>query len=468
MATNSADDSGGSCSQVPAPPPAPPSFREQTYWAVLGIGCTWVMGDSIFLEVPWWVNSQPDGLMVGSRMALASSWTWVTVLSGLMLRTFFPTRFNQVIVPTMILFSLVAGFMLGFGLWRFSSTYIYLSVLLSQLVGSMIPFGVLPWMLSRSFKPALISSLYCGGSITSLTASLIAVVQSPGGEQRFTPDVFFLILTSTFFASAAAFLQITFYSIGNLRLLEEEGLCDSAQQPHILSTSTTQGSGHECGVRNSRRLSVRCPQNLPQWLRSALLLALVSASMAQGSWTVLRAALPYATTHVVPGHAACSPTCSAFCADLSSEACESASACRWSVSDGNCRENRGEHIMQWTISLAQWSFAAGSYCTIILPTMRIFVMPILWLIPFLCICTIALVRDGLFEFASAGVFLVCSFLLARFLQGYFEVMQYRYIAYKHGQDAASVTVFVGVVTQAINCIAALLCTLAVELNVFSD
>eukprot|EP01050_Picozoa_sp_SAG11_P036595 SAG11_NODE_14005_length_629_cov_0.784906_1_plen_164_part_10 len=56
-----------------------PSLRERLYWTGLGLGCTYFINDTMFLELPYWVASQPEGLALGSRERMPSETGCLTI-----------------------------------------------------------------------------------------------------------------------------------------------------------------------------------------------------------------------------------------------------------------------------------------------------------------------------------------------------------------------------------------------------
>eukprot|EP00929_Paragymnodinium_shiwhaense_P121941 TRINITY_DN9438_c1_g1_i1.p1 TRINITY_DN9438_c1_g1~~TRINITY_DN9438_c1_g1_i1.p1 ORF type:complete len:461 (+),score=39.66 TRINITY_DN9438_c1_g1_i1:46-1428(+) len=396
---------------------AKPSAREQAFWMLLGTGCTWFLGDAVFLQTAWWVNSQPEGDELGATTAFVSSLATSSVALCILLRARFPKSFVNLVVPTMIALSLLAGYMLGVGLWSVSTMFIYASVFLAQSVGILVPFSVVTWVLQKGFNPVLISSLYFGGSLCSLSASVVSWVQQPGGDRLFSPSVFFLIITTPVLGSIFAYICIDRQRIG--------------------AVTTDQ-------VKAKAGFSQMFLGNIGHWWRSALLFALVVNIMGLGSWNILRAALPYAATNTVIGHNACTPHCQTTCSSLTTASgCNVVSACEWSFD--KCIVNKGTDYLQWAQSIAQWAYAAGTGCSVLFPTTRLWMFPLLWICPLGMVCAMAFMRGNLWEFPSAGGLLILFTCLTRVCQGYFEASQFRYVATQYKEDAEAVTVFVGVV-----------------------
>ncbi len=172
-------------------------MREQLHWTALGVGVVYCVYDSTFLQLPWWISSQPEGLQLPSRMSVvATGALFCTVPLALLWRHKASDGFRRGIVPSLIASQAIAGLLLASGLWTHSSVFIYAAVFLAYSVGGLTAFATIPWLMTSGYKPALVSSLYLGGSLASLAASVLATFQAPGSASpRFSPQVFFGIIT---------------------------------------------------------------------------------------------------------------------------------------------------------------------------------------------------------------------------------------------------------------------------------
>lgn len=136
------------------------SQRERIYWALMGLGCTWFLNDSMFLQLPYWISSQPEGLVLGSRIAFVGSVVPpVMAVAALTLRKHRYDAVQRAAVPTLITFSLFAGSILALGLWKISSNFIYLSMALASTVGGLGALITTPWVMGSGYKPACISQV---------------------------------------------------------------------------------------------------------------------------------------------------------------------------------------------------------------------------------------------------------------------------------------------------------------------
>ena len=406
------------------------SAWERAHWAALGLGCTWFINDSLFLQLPYWVASQPEGLKLGGNISLAASVANpATVLLALLLRRFAFRATMRAAVLVLICFSLAAGGVLACGAWRVSSDFIYLAVVLASTVGGLTPWLTIPWLLHSGYKPALISPLFLGGSLGSLTSAVIAIWQSPGQHRRFSPSMFFAIATAPILVSLLAYVKIQHEAIG------------LAVRKSSASTAVQGG----CLPRGWRR-----------WICSALPLATWIAFVTMCTWSVSRAVMGFSAAHTVIGHHACEPNCATICATYANKtACVHENTCAAGVTDHGgfvCQEDKGELWIGWITSLAQWAYTSGICFTMLIPSFDLWRVSLLWSVGFGMLMTSAVVRDGMFETHWGGPFVLCSALLVRGADGYLETMIWRVIAHQYRSQRCEqdVVLFYGLMAMAVN------------------
>jgi hypothetical protein len=387
---------GGQGQLEPDPEPEPEeqeealTRRERAHWALLGLGCTWFMNDALFLQLPFWLTTQPEGLKLGARIALAGSLTPLPAALAVWLQWRFPHQQQQLAIPLMISLSASAGALLAMGLWRLSSWFIYVPMLMAASVGGLTPYVQLPWVLARGFKPAVISPLFLGGSVGSLSLSLVAIAQSPGGARRFSPSVFFLMATLPLAGAVLAYSRIVRGSVG-ASASEMRGSLQGAR------------GAQEAAANGLPGMTARGWAEWRSWVPEILPLALWMSTISMCTWTVTRSSMGFATTHTVAGHHLCRPECASWCASLvdpsqpkNRTACAAVSMCtvvssavmsggggggggnddgRGTSSGGEggwqCSENRGEVWLGWMTALAQWAYTAGIGLTIVLPSFKL-------------------------------------------------------------------------------------------------
>ncbi len=379
----------------------PATLREQLHWTALGLGCVWFVNDAIFLQVPYWIGSQPQGLKLPNWIALTGSVVSPAVTIGaLLLRRFKGDRLQQATVPALIALSIASCVLLGSGLWRISSWFIYLATACAVSVGTLVPLATVPWIQASGYKTSLISALYLGGSVGSLFGGVLAIVQSPGDKKRFSPEVFFIIVGLLASASVCAYVRIRRQGIG-----VKQQFVDVATRTERSPSRTQETRESLLGLPVSRRPEAGCAclarlvpeqydayllQNWRQWIGSAWPMACWTGVVGMCTWSTARSMMGFAATHTVVGHHACRSLpvsnrsdftnglsgCALFCAQygdptmspLNRTGCASQAACTIVTIAANsddltphatCTENRGEYWVGWITALAQFAFAAG-------------------------------------------------------------------------------------------------------------
>ena len=144
----------------------------------------------------------------------------------------------------------------------------------------------------------------------------------------------------------------------------------------------------------------------------------------------------------------------------------------WSSTQGGldqavCAEDQGEEWLQWAVSLAQWSYTAGIGMTVVAPNLDMVVLSVTWLGAFCVVVAMAALRDGQFEFEGSGALLVFSACVVRALDGFLEVIIFRYIAVKFPREKAHVTVFMGIIEKLVGFAFIAVTSTLVELDYFA-
>ena len=370
-----------------------PTLREKVHWAALGLGCVWFINDSIFLQVPYWIGSQPEGLKLPNWIALTGSVVSPAVtLLALILRRCLQSQLQNLAVPALIALSIMSCALLGSGLWRISSWFIYLATACAVSVGTLVPLITVPWIQGNGYKTPLISAMYLGGSLGSLFAGILAIVQSPGDKKRFSPQAFFIVDAFLVCASIWAYVKIRLQGIGlKERLATVREQTQAIQAPvrdnreSLLGTPSSRN--HEAGCACLVHLvpeqwDVCLPRNWRRWIGSAWPMACWTGFVGMCTWSIARSMMGFAATHTVIGHHKCRDLmeshrdgqshrlsgCALFCAQYTNHSsCIAQGACVVAINatqgadtlHATCTENRGEFWVGWMTSLAQFAFSAG-------------------------------------------------------------------------------------------------------------
>jgi hypothetical protein len=302
----------------------PVTTEERLWWALMGMGCTWFINDTMFLQLAWWISSQPEGLLLGNRIALSGSIP--PVISAAVALTLRKYRYEQVqrwCMPTMITFSIAAGTINALGLWELSSNFIYVSMALASTVGGTTPYLAIPWVMGSGYKPACISPMFLGGSIGSLCAATLALYQSPGTEKRFSPSVFFGVVSVPLFLSLYAYTQVTSRGIGKKVSAGKTDLEGTVEEPAVPPPDTgaengaggladSLGAEPEAGTGCQGLVNLVptdwdefLPTNWRRWIDQVWVLAAWMGTVAMCTWTISRAVMGFASTHTVFDHHIC-------------------------------------------------------------------------------------------------------------------------------------------------------------------
>ena len=134
---------------------APRKLPLSTYllFAALGMGPGWIMLDILFVEVPAFQQSQPEGLRIAAHMSLAGAIALTTLVPGSLLLKYWFQLSDQLIVFVLILLEILIA-VLAACFWSISvgavSIAIHSSIFLASGIGSLQTVIVLPW-LSENF-----------------------------------------------------------------------------------------------------------------------------------------------------------------------------------------------------------------------------------------------------------------------------------------------------------------------------
>lgn len=244
------------------------------------------------------------------------------------------------------------------------------------------------------------------------------------------------------------------------------------EHEQLLATDT-----EDQGVRNGAATHICCDlKSVKSWGLDAFPIILLFATVQACTWLVLRSVISYAAAHTVPGHAMCQPDCGLACAQANEQECQRLSVCRWvqrgaaaasrSHDEPVCAEEKGEIWVQYSVALSQWSYTAGIGLTVACPWLDIVVLTVGWMGAFSIVLAMAILADGSFEFKAAGPLLVGAACTVRLLDGFLEVIIFRYIAARFPEHKADVTVFMGTIEKIVGMIFVAVIAVMVEAGWF--
>eukprot|EP00468_Gymnochlora_sp_CCMP2014_P012235 CAMPEP_0167750490 /NCGR_PEP_ID=MMETSP0110_2-20121227/6023_1 /TAXON_ID=629695 /ORGANISM="Gymnochlora sp., Strain CCMP2014" /LENGTH=615 /DNA_ID=CAMNT_0007635823 /DNA_START=54 /DNA_END=1898 /DNA_ORIENTATION=- len=173
-------------------------WKASLVFILFGMGPGWIVDNALYQQVPWFQQTQPEGLRLASHMAIAG----IVAVGTLIPIYYVAAAFLEERIPYI---KLVAGltsleallpFIAGIT-WKSSVGNVSLSILaveyFASAIGAMQTVIVVPWLL-REYNPRVVSLVMIGNHIGSVFTSFLAFGQSPGEKQRFNPTIFFMIV----------------------------------------------------------------------------------------------------------------------------------------------------------------------------------------------------------------------------------------------------------------------------------
>jgi len=251
------------------------NFCQYLAFAGVGLGPSWAIVNAIYLEVPWFEDTQPEGLALstwlGLPQAVATMLFMVVVIDGRMMQ-YIP----RLAIPTVILAICVN--VVGAIWWRVtlgsSSVILLLVTFGGTIVGNLQFMCLLPWI-ATNFNPKMTNAFIGGNSLMSALCVLLQLVQSPGQARLFTPTAywFLLVIPTAIALPAAIYIRA---NISKNKRMEAGGM-----------------TGSELSVQNEPLRSAMEFLFPPFWKRVALH-TLLNIYMSAVTWWVLNTILPFA------------------------------------------------------------------------------------------------------------------------------------------------------------------------------
>jgi len=258
--------------------------------------------DTLWLELSWFEDSQPEEEDLASWLILMQSLSSLTFLLFLYIETHVYTFPKAAILFCASSATVIISIVLSFA-WNFSMGGISIFLLVGSAVGQMVGWiqyiFVIPWI-AMNYNPRLISAFVSGNALMIITLVILQVIQEPGGARNFSPSVYYLLAASIYVATFGVCLY-TF--ISGFERLTPKGAVQKLE-PWRSSLWT---------------------QTFPTVFWDTKLYTFGRVWANQLSWTVIPIALPYAAEHT-----------------------------------SNEESNAGENFLQWSIAMGYIMYLAGS------------------------------------------------------------------------------------------------------------
>jgi len=267
-----------------------------------GCPCSWNIQDTLWLELSWFEDSQPEKEDLASWLILMQSMSALTFLLLLYIETHVYTFPKMKSLFCASSATVIISIVLSFA-WNFSLGGISIFLLLGAAVGQMVGWTeyifVIPWIV-MNYDPRLISAFVSGNAFMVINLVILQVIQEPGGARNFSPTVFYL-LAAIIYAATFGVCLWTFMS-GFARLTPKDAVQKLKPWRRSLWTQT-----------------------FPTVFWDTKLYTFGRVWANQLSWTMVPIALPYAAEHT-----------------------------------SNKESNSGEDFLQWAIAMGYIMVLAGS------------------------------------------------------------------------------------------------------------
>jgi len=176
------------------------------------------IGDSLWCELAWFENSQPEGYTLPSWFLLMQSVGTLAVLFLLWVETHVVIFSKSILLYFISFGTVLLSGVLSFT-WHFSvngwSLFLYLAVFAGLLTGWVQMIFVIPWIV-ENYNPRIISLFLAGNTLMVFILMSLELIQEPGGDQIFSPMVYYMV-TVVIYAITFCICVYTFQSgIGRL------------------------------------------------------------------------------------------------------------------------------------------------------------------------------------------------------------------------------------------------------------
>jgi len=245
-------------------------WTEHVSFFLLGMG-PWMVVNSIWAELPFYMNETPEGYNIASRLALA-----IQIANGVAMGVLFVQKWwrkrsgkgliyrlgDRVMLPYVgeITFIFVLGILLFIGLMVADTRTADIDGHNMSVVLILLTFGagaigclstVTLWTFISSFPPVLLVSMSAGMGFSGVPPSILSVIQSPDSAHRFSRKVFYALHAFMMAVALVNFLHIRFnlsekhrlWMVENYVREEEEDGVDGDEEYAASSSSSSNGRG---------------------------------------------------------------------------------------------------------------------------------------------------------------------------------------------------------------------------------
>jgi len=179
--------------------------------------------DTLWLELPWFEISQPEGFTLVSWLFMMQAVSAVIFLGWFYIETHVITCSKIVVLYCASFATVLMSIVLSFA-WHFTlnglSLFLFVGSFVGQMVGWVNYIFVIPWI-ANNFIPRMISPFSSGNPLMILFLVVVELIQEPGGSRNFSPGGYYR-LAAIVYAATCCVCVYTFNSgIGRLTPTDE-------------------------------------------------------------------------------------------------------------------------------------------------------------------------------------------------------------------------------------------------------
>lgn len=244
---------------------------EYLIFMTIGMGVSYGLCNALYLEVPWFESTQPEGIRLSAWMGMAG--TIAAAFSLVISRSGVVNKFSGHKSTLVLIILNISLFLFIAFTWSSTigglSVFVFLVTFGGGMIGNFQFMILLPWV-SANFPPTATNALFSGSSLMSFICVVMQLIQSPGANPRFSPTWYFFILALP-----------SFLSVRSIFLVQRINKVKEA----------------------SRTMGGQCDSLCPPWfIQNVLKYTFLIIWSAMLSWWILLIILPYATANTDAEH----------------------------------------------------------------------------------------------------------------------------------------------------------------------
>jgi len=174
----------------------------------IGLGSSWVLLTSLFVEIPWFETTQPEGIELAAWLGFVGTFA---IAMSLLANIYGGSKIVGANTALLLsIFNIFVNLLVAFT-WHLTfggcSVFLLFSGFGAALVGNFSGIIVIPWV-AANFPPALTNAYIGGENFMAVFIVMLQLVQSPGQYRRFSPTSYFNILTLPCLSSLCCIIYI--------------------------------------------------------------------------------------------------------------------------------------------------------------------------------------------------------------------------------------------------------------------